>query len=450
MDGQASSGNDTIFALSSGVGRAGIAVLRISGQRSGEALRHLAGEPLPAPRTASLRRLIDRGSGREIDQGLILFFPGPHSATGEDVAELHVHGGRAVLQAVLESLSRIPGLRPAAAGEFTRRAFEQGKLDLTAAEGLADLVDADTEAQRRQALRQMGGALAALYDRWRGELVTLLAHVEAHIDFPEDGLPPNLELWCRTEVTRLQKDIKAHLTDGQRGERLRDGVSAAILGAPNSGKSSLINYLSGRDTAIVSAQAGTTRDVLEVHLDIDGYPVILADTAGLRTAGDEVETEGIRRALRRAEEADIKILMFDATTLQDVDSATAKLIDDRSIVILSRCDLADVPANAAIQGRPALPLSVKTGQGLDDLSRRLGDAVRQAASLTEAPALTRARHRAALEECCAGLARSLETRVPELLAEDLRLAVRAIGRITGRVDVEDILDVIFSDFCIGK
>ncbi len=364
------------------------------------------------------------------------------------MAELHLHGGRAVLSAVVDELAGIPGLRPAEAGEFTRRAFENGKLDLTAAEGIADLVNADTEQQRRQALRQMEGVLGRVYESWRERLVKTLARLEAHIDFPEDDLPSDLLQEVQRLAGGLQREIGAHLADNRRGERLRQGVSVAILGAPNSGKSSLLNYLAGRDAAIVSARAGTTRDVVEVRLDLGGYLVDLADTAGLRDAADEIEAEGVKRALQRAEAADVNILLFDGAGLPEVDAGTVGLLDERALPVVSRMDLAAQPWNGKIEG--ALPISVTNGQGLPDLLAALQKRVESIAGAGETPPLTRARHRHALEQAALALNGALAAEQPELIAEDMRLAVRSIGRITGRVDVEDILDVVFRDFCIGK
>ncbi|WP_431856800.1 tRNA uridine-5-carboxymethylaminomethyl(34) synthesis GTPase MnmE [Azospirillum sp.] len=436
----------TIFALATAPGRAGVAVVRVSGPETASALKALAGNDLPRPRFAGLRTLRDPCTGEALDDALVLWFPAPRSFTGEDVGELHLHGGRAVVAGVIEALGALPGLRVAEPGEFTRRAFENGKLDLTAAEGLADLVDAETSAQRRQALRQMEGALGRLYEGWRDRLTRSLAHIEADIDFPDEDLPSGVADAVRPVLETLVTEIDAHLADGRRGERLREGLHIAIVGAPNAGKSSLLNALARRDAAIVSARAGTTRDVIEVHLDVGGFPVVLADTAGLREAGDEIEEEGIRRALDRAAKADVKIAVFDATA--PLDAATRALIDADTVVVLNKTDLA--PAVTDVDGKAALPVSARTGAGLHQLEERLAAFSADRLAGSGAPALTRARHRAALEECQGALARALTAPLPELAAEDVRLASRALGRITGRVDVEDLLDVIFRDFCIGK
>ncbi|MBK1836482.1 tRNA uridine-5-carboxymethylaminomethyl(34) synthesis GTPase MnmE [Azospirillum sp. YIM B02556] len=439
----------TIYALATAPGRSSVAVVRISGPGAGSALAALTGRPLPMPRRAVLTKLRNPKTGDALDDALILRFVAPASFTGEDVVELHLHGGRAVVTGVIEALATLPGLRLAEPGEFTRRAFENGKLDLTEAEAVADLIDAETTAQRRQALRQMEGALGKLYDGWRERLTRALAHIEADIDFAEDDLPGGVADAVRPVIAGLAGEIAAHLNDGGRGERLREGLHIAIVGAPNAGKSSLLNALARRDAAIVSARAGTTRDIIEVHLDLGGYPVVLADTAGLReAAADEVEEEGIRRARDRAARADVKVAVFDATTLPDLDPATLDLIDRDTVVVFNKTDLAK-----AADLRPDLSpiaVSAQTGAGLKLLEDKLTAYSADRLAIGSTPSLTRARHREALTECRESLLRALEAPLPELAAEDVRLASRALGRITGRVDVEDLLDVIFRDFCIGK
>ena len=436
---------DTIFALSSAAGPAGIAVVRISGPRAALALRILAGE-VPQPRQA---RLLDLGKKELIDRGLVLWFPAPDSFSGEDVAELQVHGGRAVVAALLAALAEIPGLRPAGPGEFSRRAFENGKFDLTQAEAIADLVAAETEAQRRQAQIQLGGALGRRYEGWRGRLMKALAHFESAIDFVDEEIEVDLEEE-RRELGRVAEEIALHLAE-RRGERLRDGLSLAIVGPPNAGKSSLLNWLVRRDAAIVSATAGTTRDVIEVHLDLGGWPVVVADTAGLRRAtGDGIEEEGLRRARERAEAADLRLVVVDAGHWPNVDAETASLLDERSVVLVNKVDLTEVSVRQTPGGAPAYAVSVKTGEGLSEVLAVLED--RLAGELApEGASLTRARHRFALEESQEELGRALIAGAEvELAAENLRLASRALGRITGRVDVEDILDLVFAEFCIGK
>jgi tRNA modification GTPase len=433
----------TIFALASAAGRAGIVVLRLSGDKTKDAIAKL-GCSLPAPRKAVRARFIDPVNGELLDDGLLLWFPAPRSFTGQDVAELHVHGGRAVVESILNALGGMDGLRLAEPGEFTRRAFAHDKMDLTQAEALADLVDAETRAQQKQALRQMGGALKELYDDWRLRLVQALAHLEAVIDFPDEDLPPEIADKVWGEVATLESSIAAHLNDQGRGERIREGLMVAIIGPPNAGKSSLLNALAKRDAAIVSAIPGTTRDVIEVQMDLGGYAVTLADTAGLREAGDAIEVEGIRRAKRRAADADVKIVVFDGAHYPARDESAAALIDADTLTVINKSDLVKQ------KEKDALFISVTSGDGMDAFLARLQEMVRARADTGAAIPLTRIRHRKALEECVASLRRAQAADLPELAAEDLRLAAKSLGRLTGRVDVEEILDVVFRDFCIGK
>jgi len=441
---------DTIFAPATAPGRSAIAVVRISGPDAGDTLVALTGQRLQ-DRRASVVRIRD-AAGSTIDHGMALWFSKPASATGEDVAELHVHGGRAVVAAVLGELGRRPGLRPAEPGEFIRRAFENGKVDLTEVEGLADLVAADTDAQRRQAIRQTEGALGRLYDGWRERLVGTLAHLEATIDFADEDLSAGLDERVAATVDGLAAEVAEHLADGHRGERLRDGFRVAILGPPKAGKSSLLNVLARRDVAIVSESAGTTRDVIEVHLDLAGYPVVVADTAGLRAAAGAVEEEGVRRARTWGEKADLRLLVFDGGVWPAVDAGTKDLIEpDRSLVVINKSDLGLTGTSPEVAGLAAIPVSAKTGDGLGRLVTALTEvAARGLDHSTNALALTRARHRTALERCLESLTRAGSTGSAELVAEDLRLAARELGRITGRIDAEDLLDVIFRDFCVGK
>jgi tRNA modification GTPase len=392
---------------------------------------------------ASHRRFYNPDTGEQLDDGLVLWFPAPRSATGEDVAEFHLHGSRAVLAAAAHALRGL-GLRLAEPGEFTRRAFLNGKLDLTQAEAIADLVAAETEAQRRQALRQLDGELGGLYRDWSRRLTRALAHLEAAIDFPEEDLPPAIETEIADEVAGLLAEIDNHLADGHRGERLRDGIDVAILGPPNAGKSSLLNRLARREAAITSPIPGTTRDIVEVAIDLQGYPVVLSDTAGLRESEDPIEQEGLRRALRRAEEAELRLFVFEAGHPPSTCSA-AQWSGPDTLLIANKIDLVRAPYLPA----GAVSISALTGEGLDRLLAALGDQVAQRYR-TEGPILTRARHRQALEECAVALRRSVTAPLPELRAEDMRLALRSLGRITGAVDVEGLLDVIFRDFCIGK
>lgn len=447
--------SETIYALASGRGRAGIAVVRVSGPAAADAARALSGRDLPV-RRAQRVDLRAPESGELLDQGLAVYFPGPASFTGEDVVELHVHGGMAVVAAVLEALSGLSGLRLAEPGEFTRRGFLNGKIDLTAAEGVADLVDAETAAQRRQALAQMGGALAGFCDAARTRLIAAMARWEAAIDFSDEELPAGLEADVAAEARLLVADIGRALADGGRGERLRDGIEVAIVGPPNAGKSSLLNRIARREAAIVSETAGTTRDVIEVRAELGGYPVILADTAGLREGADALEREGVRRALERAASADLRLVVLDATAPPGIDPEIRALIDDGAIVALNKADLlADLlGVHMADLGFAATLISAKTGAGVDALLDVIEARVATAFEGAVAPVVTRARHREALSDALAALERFVGTdgrlARPELAAEELRLAARALGRVTGAVDVEDLLDVIFAEFCIGK
>lgn len=442
----------TIFALASAPGRAGVSVLRISGVNAAAALETLSARPLPSPRQASLRRLHD-ASGERLDDALTLWFPAPHSYTGEEVVELHLHGGRAVVSGVLEALAAMPGLRPAEPGEFTRRAFDNGKLDLTEVEGLADLIEAETAGQRRQALRQLDGGLSAVVEEWRERLVRILAHLEADIDFPDEDLPEGVAAAMAPEIAALAGEMRRHLDDGRRGEIMREGFHIAILGPPNAGKSSLLNWLARRDAAIVSETAGTTRDVVEVRLDLGGWPVIVADTAGLRKSAEAIELEGMRRARARAEAADLVIALMDATRWPETDAEVLAAVRDlpaEALPVLNKCDLG-APEAPVLDGVAVLPVSIRTGANLDRLMETLRARVADRLDAgTDAPVLTRLRHRQAVAESLAALEGFPEARLPELAAEEVRLAARALGRITGKVDVEDLLDVIFRDFCIGK
>lgn len=432
----------TIFATATASGRAGVAIVRVSGANALDAVRQMTAIENPRPRQAMFTE-IHALDGTPIDNALVLYFPCPHSFTGEDVVEFQIHGGRAIAAAMLENLSKIKGFRPAERGEFSRRAVENGKMDLTAAEGLADLVDAETEQQRKQALRQMGGALAKKYEDWHDRLKHLLAWMEAYIDFPEEEIPESVSDDVRGKITGLINEIQAHLDDGRRGEKLRDGFQIAIIGAPNAGKSSLMNRLAQRDVAIVSSAAGTTRDIIEVRLDINGYPVIVADTAGLRDTDEEIEAEGVRRAKVRAAESDLVLWLTDATDVKNA-AETQGIDADKILSVMNKADKTDAKEDGNIW------ISAKTGQGVDALIEKIAGFVDERMGLREEPSLTRLRHRDALRECVADLRSSLNAPEQELAAEDLRMAMRSLGKITGRVQVEELLDLIFKDFCIGK
>jgi tRNA modification GTPase len=448
---------DTIFALSSGRPPAAIAVVRISGPGAGQGLLATCGR-LPAPRLATLARVRDPADQEIIDEALVLWFPGPRSETGEDMAELQVHGGRAIVARVFGVLGRLEGFRLAEPGEFTRRAFENGRLDLTAVEGLADLINADTEAQRQQALRQFKGLLGNRAETWRGRLMAALALAEAGIDFSDEGdVPGDLAVRALEIVAPLAAEIRQ--AGAGQGERLREGLVVAIAGAPNVGKSTLLNRLARRDAAIVSPHAGTTRDVIEVHLDLAGFPVTLRDTAGLREASDPVEQEGVRRARDAVTGADLVLWVVDAAGLESGMAPVAGA-GTRHWIILNKTDLLApdvvqrlVSKSAKVTGvNPLLTISASSGAGIDELVRGL--AAFAESFFTAEPALvTRERHRVALQEAGQALEGALRLGPnggEELVAEQIRLATRALERLTGRIGVEDILDVIFRDFCIGK
>jgi len=426
----------TIFALASGSGRAGLAVVRVSGPRAGAALELLSGNK-PQPRRASVRRL--SWEGMVLDKALLLWFPGPDSFTGQDVAEFHIHGGRAVREALFAAFIEL-GLVPAAPGEFSRRAVENGRLDLTRAEAVADLTEAQTPAQLRQALRQYEGGLADLYEGWRAALIRALARAEAAIDFSEDGVGETEFAAARATANEIGQQIQSHIDDSGRGEALREGLRLAIVGPPNAGKSSLINALARRDIAIVSETPGTTRDVISVRLDLGGYPVHVSDTAGLRDSHDAIEAEGVRRARAEAAASHLTLLLLDGSEPENIPAGIKP-----DLTVWNKSDLPD------FQRQDGISLSLKSGEGFSQLLAALTTLVeKRLESKDESPALTRPRHRHALNDALASLRLAQDAKEPELFAEGLHLATRAIGRITGSVDVEEILDSVFRDFCIGK
>jgi tRNA modification GTPase len=449
----------TIFALSSGRPPAAIAVVRVSGPRAGAALEALIGR-VPEPRKAALARVRDPQGGEVIDEALALWFPAPHSETGEDVAELQLHGGHAVIAAVLGALAGLDGCRMAEPGEFTRRAFENGHLDLTEVEGLADLIAAETPAQRRQAYRQLKGLIGDRAEAWRQRLIEGLALVEARIDFSDEAdVPENLVEPALGAARQLRDEISESLADGGRGERLREGLVVAIAGPPNAGKSTLLNRLARREAAIVSPYPGTTRDVIEVHLDLAGYPVTLLDTAGIRDSDDPVEQEGVRRARARAAMADLVLWVTDVSAGGGADQAAENVAHAEVWWLTNKIDLEP----AAHAGRSesqsmnginrSFAISAATGAGMAELIDALAAYSKEYFAATESVLVTRARHRRALQATVAALDRALSAEHSgreELIAEELRAAATTLGRLTGRVDVEDILDVIFREFCIGK
>jgi tRNA modification GTPase len=444
----------TIFALATAPGRAAVAVVRLSGPGARAAVEALGGSVPPA-REARLRRL-SRGDGALIDEALVLWTPGPASYTGEDAAELHLHGGMAVVDAVSEALLT-RGLRLAEPGEFTRRAFENGRLDLDQAEAVADLVDAETEGQRRQAVAQLEGALGRRYEAWREALLEALANLEAAIDFPDEELPADVAARARTPLRRLEVELDEALTGAGRGERVREGYRIAIIGGPNAGKSSLLNRLVQREAAIVTPVAGTTRDVVEIPLVIGGFKVLLADTAGLRLTCDAIEAEGVRRARAWAESAAWRLWVVDGAASDGAWSEGKDDVRPGDLLVLNKADLGRgqdrerAGVLATTRGCSVITVSAKQGGGLERLHELIADKVSADLAGAEFPAATRARHRARLEEALAAVRRGLASlEAPELAAEDLRLAGRALGRISGRIDPEEVLGRIFASFCIGK
>lgn len=431
---------ETIFALSTAPGKAGIAVFRLSGPLVPPLLKQLTRlDHLPPPRMACLRSFWDKEE--KIDKGLLLYFPAPSSYTGEEMAELHLHGGSAILKAMAQHLARQPGVRLAEPGEFSRRAFDNGKLDLSEIEGLADLIAAETDAQRRQALRQAEGQLRRQCLDWQDALLRLQAQIEAWIDFPEEDLPRTLLRNIETGLEDLRAEISRHLSDRRRGEILRQGYRIVLLGPPNAGKSSLLNYLAKRDVAIVSHEPGTTRDLLEVALDLDGYAVLLTDTAGLRETSSDIEAEGIRRAKNAAQEAQLRLHLSETGNWLESGGPEDLLIHTKI----------DTNPNQARKTCDIIGISTRTGEGIDRLIETIAERVKNA--LEEegpAPVLTRERHRQALVETREALARAQNSVLPELLGEEIRLAHRALGRIVGQAEIETMLDLLFREFCIGK
>ena len=436
--------SDTIFALSSASGFAGVAVVRVSGSKAllvAESVAHLKN---PKPRYAHFVTLWDKD--KELDKALLIYFKAPASFTGEDVIEIQCHGSRAVLRALFNVLSDIDGCRLAEPGEFTRRAVYNNKMDLTAAEGLIDLIHADTEAQRTAAIRQMGGQLQKLYDGWREELVRIMAYLEAFIDFPEEEIPEDKLKEIKEKILNIQDQIHHHLSeDNGVGERLKSGFQVAIVGAPNVGKSSLLNALTKTDKAIVSDIAGTTRDVVEAYLDISGYPVVLADTAGLRETQEVIEGKGVQKAIQKAQDADLILAVVSAENYPQIDEKTQNLIKNHpcSLVVWNKVDKKKVPADC-------LSICAKTGQGIDNLISHLKKIVEDKMSASSSALVTRLRYKTALNECDEALSRAADVDILELKAEELRMAARSLGKISGFVRTEEVLDVIFSSFCIGK
>ena len=442
----------TIYALSTGPGISGIAIVRVSGEDTKKVIKLLTNIDLPKPRVATLRKINKINTSELIDEGIILWFPGPESYTGEDMAEFHIHGSKAVIDALHHSISKIENCRLAEAGEFTKLAFQNGKINLLKAESIADLISAETEIQRQQAVKIMNGKSANKFNNLREKLLKILSHVEAKIDFPDEDLPEDILKNIKKISNEVILNIKKILDDQKVGERIREGFKIAIIGPTNAGKSSLLNYLSNRDVAIVSEIAGTTRDVIETHLNIDGYPVVVSDTAGIRDSKNEIEKKGIKLALDKAENADLKLIVIDAKNI-DFKGVLKELMDENTILVVNKSDLLKEDLNLEIKNYEHVLISVKNNLNVEDLILKIKNKLKNKFITSEDILITRARHRQHLEQSLNYLKNFEEKNEAEdfdKAAEDLRLATRHLGMIVGKVDVEEILGSIFNDFCIGK
>ena len=442
----------TIYALSSGPGISGIAVVRVSGKETSEVIKQITREDLPSPRVATLKKFNKIDTNELIDEGVIIWFPGPNSYTGEDLAEFHVHGSRAVISALHSSISKIKNCRLAEPGEFTKIAFQNGKINLLKAESIADLVSSETEIQRKQAIKIMSGKSSDQFNSWREKLLKILSHIEAKIDFPDEDLPKDILSEIQKTSDQVSSEIKKILDDQKVGERIREGFKIAIVGPINAGKSSLLNYLSKRDVAIVSEIAGTTRDVIETHLNLDGYPVVVSDTAGIRDSKNEIEKKGIKLALNRAEDADLKLVIIDAKNV-DFTGVLKDLVDENAILVVNKSDLLNGKLNEKLKKHDHILISIKNNSNLDKLILKIKSKLENKFLSHGDILITRERHRQHLEQCINHLQNFKSKNGSEEFdkaAEDLRLATRHLGMIVGKVDVEEILGSIFNDFCIGK
>jgi len=442
----------TIYALSSGPGISGIAVIRVSGKNTSKVIKEITAENLPTPRMATLRKFSKSGSKEMIDEGVILWFPAPNSYTGEDLAEFHVHGSRAVVKAMHSAISEIENCRLAEPGEFTKRAFQNGRINLLKAESIADLISSETEIQRKQALKIMSGQSSEKFNNWREKLLKILSHIEAKIDFPDENLPKNTIENIQKTSKSILIEIKKTLDDQKVGERIREGFKIAIVGPPNSGKSSLLNYLSKRDVAIVSEIAGTTRDVIETHLNLDGYPVVVSDTAGIRNSKNEIEKKGIKIALNRAEDADLKLVIVSAKNV-DIKGVLRGLLTKNAILVINKSDLIKKKVNNNFKKNDHILISIKKDLNLNKLISKIKNKLKNKFTTAEDILITRERHRQNLINCVYHLEKfqkKKSTQDFDKAAEDLRLATRHLGMIVGKVDVEEVLGSIFNDFCIGK
>ena len=442
----------TIYALSTGPGISGVAVIRVSGKETKSVIKKITGKDLPIPRIATLRKINNINTSELIDEGIILWFPGPHSYTGEDMAEFHVHGSRAVVNALHSSIKEIKNCRLAEPGEFTKLAFQNGKINLLKAESIADLISAETELQRKQAIKIMSGVSSDKFNSWREKLIKILSHVEAKIDFPDEKLPKDILVKIKKTSDEISGEIKKTLEDQKVGERIREGFKIAIVGPINAGKSSLINYLSKREVAIVSEIAGTTRDVIETHLNLDGYPVIVSDTAGIRESENEIEKKGIKLALKKAEEADLRLVVIEPKNI-DFTGFLKHIFDKNAILIINKSDLLNVNLSDQIKKFEHVLISIKKNSNLDILIKKIKKKLHEKFISHKDILITRERHRQHLEQCLHYLENFKEKKSSkdfDKAAEDLRLATRHLGMIVGKIDVEEILGSIFNDFCIGK
>ena len=443
--------NMTIYALSSGPGLSGIAVIRISGNETKKVLFNMIKGSIPLPRVASLKQILDIKTKKLIDEGIVIWFPGPNSYTGEDMAEMHVHGSRAVIKSILDNIEKVKNCRLAEAGEFTRIAFQNDKINLLKAESIGDLIASETEIQRKQALKIMSGKSADKFNSWRESLLKILSKFEAKIDFPDEDLPKNILKNIKNESEKVKLEIRKILDDSKVGEKIREGFKIAIIGPTNAGKSSLLNYLSRREVAIVSEMAGTTRDTIEVHLNIDGFPVVMSDTAGIRNSEDEIEKKGIKLALKKAEDADLNILVFEPKSV-DFHDFLKDLDLKKSLFVINKSDLG-LKKNQDLEKYSPITISIKDDLNIDKLIEQIKKNLKNKFISIEDTMITRERHRQHLEQCVAHLdefSKKNNEKDFDKAAEDLRLATRHLGMLVGKVDVEEILGSIFNDFCIGK
>ena len=442
----------TIYALSTGPGIAGIAIIRVSGKNTADVIKKITGNKLPNPREATRRKFNYINTNELIDEGVLLWFPAPNSYTGEDLAEFHVHGSRAVITALHKTIAQIENCRLAEPGEFTKRAFQNGKISLLKAESIADLISSETEIQRKQALKIMSGKSSNQFNSWRAKLLKILSHVEAKIDFPDENLPKDILIDIQKTSDQVSFEIQKTLNDQKVGEKIREGFKIAIIGPTNAGKSSLLNYLSKRDVAIVSETAGTTRDVIETHLNLDGYPVIVSDTAGIRDSKDEIEQKGVKLALHRADDADLKLVIIDGNS-NDLNKTLKDFVDENAILVVNKSDLLNGNLNEKFKKHEYVLISIKNNYNLDQLISKIKNKLKNKFISNEDILITRERHRQHLEHSITYL-KSFKNKKGskefDKAAEDLRLATRQLGMIVGKVDVEELLDSIFNDFCIGK